>query len=68
MNELLQVVPGLLSANPWVGPVFTLGYLIAEYWLGRTDKVKAGSTLELGLTVAKKVFAAVRKNPPSGPK
>lgn len=36
-----------------------LGMLI-EYWLGKTDKVKAGSTLELVLNGAKTVLSLVK--------
>lgn len=42
-----------------------LGYAIAnaalEYWLGRTDKVKAGSTVEAILNGAKTVLSLVFK-------
>lgn len=31
----------------------TVGYMALEYWLGKTDKVKAGSTLELVVNVLK---------------
>lgn len=33
-----------------VGPI---AYMVLEYWLGKTDKVKAGSVIEAVLNVAK---------------
>ena len=33
--------------------VGTLGYMVLEYWLGKTDKVKAGSTLEVVVNILK---------------
>lgn len=42
-----------------------VGYALIEYWLGRTDKVKSGSVLEVALSGAKsalRVFLA--KKPP----
>lgn len=37
----------------------TIGYMIFEFWLGKTDKVKAGSTLELAVNVIKYLKPAV---------
>jgi len=37
------------------------GKEVLEYWLGRTDKVKAGSTLELILLFGKKLSGIVKK-------
>lgn len=33
-----------------------MAYSLLEYWLGRTDKTKAGSVVELVLNAASKVF------------
>lgn len=32
---------------------------VLEYWLGKTDKLKSGSTLELIFNVVKKVVQAI---------
>lgn len=36
--------------------IAALGYAALEYWLGRTDKVRAGSVLEALLVVGRSVF------------
>ena len=41
--------------------VCTLAYMCFEYWLGKTDKVKSGSLLELGLNMAKTVLGTIKK-------
>lgn len=43
-----------------VYPVITLTYMVLEYWLGKTDKVKAGSVLEF-LLIALKAIAKTKK-------
>ena len=30
-------------------------YVVLEYWIGRSDKVKANSVLELGVNIIKKL-------------
>ena len=39
----------------------SIGYAVVEYWLGRTDKVKAGSAIEAALNGAKFIFTALSK-------
>jgi hypothetical protein len=41
--------------------VGTLGYMIFEFWLGKTDKVKAGSTVELAVNVIKALKPTITK-------
>jgi hypothetical protein len=41
--------------------IASISYMITEYWLGRTDKVKAGSVLEVGLNGLKAVAGAFKK-------
>ena len=41
--------------------------LLLEYFLGKTDLVKAGSTLELIINVIKKLLEALGVKKPSGP-
>lgn len=43
-----------------VYPALTLGYMILEFWLGKTDKVKAGSVIEF-LLIAMKAVAKTKK-------
>lgn len=42
--------------------VFTVHNLLTEYWLGRTDKVKAGSQLELFINIAASIIGRLRKD------
>lgn len=51
----------MIPVTPEVAALACGGYLLLEYWLGKTDKVKAGSTLELVLNGTKTVLAAVCK-------
>lgn len=36
--------------------VCTIAVLGIEYWLGKTDKVEAGSLIELGINLAKMIL------------
>lgn len=40
-------------------------FMVVEYWLGKTDMVKAGSTLEVILNVVKKALEAIGIKKPS---
>ena len=40
----------------WVMAVATAVLLLVEYWLGKTNLVKPGSTLEVVLTLLKKLL------------
>lgn len=52
------LIPGLPE---WAVYVACGGYLLLEHWLGKTDKVQSGSTLELALNGVKTVLGAVCK-------
>jgi len=41
-------------------PALTLAYMALEYWLGKTDKVKAGSLIEF-ILIAMKAVAKTKK-------
>lgn len=44
-------------------PAAALAYALLEYWLGKTDKVKAGSTVELVVNVFKSFLKAESEKP-----
>lgn len=52
-------IPGL---PPWAGPALCVGYAILETWLGKTDKVEAGSVLEGVFNIVRAAFR--KKLPP----
>jgi hypothetical protein len=41
-------------------------YLLIEFWLGKTDLVKSGSTLELVLSWIKKILELLKIKKPEG--
>jgi hypothetical protein len=43
-----------------IGGLLLLAKEVLEYWLGRTDKVQAGSTLELIILFIKKVKNVIK--------
>lgn len=45
----------------WTTLIGVMGYSCLEYWLGRTDKVKAGSLLEAILLGAKSALRIVAR-------
>ena len=47
-----------MSGLELVYPALTLAYMALEYWLGKTEKVKAGSVLEFVLIAMKAVAKA----------
>lgn len=53
-------LPGL---PPWAGPLLCVAYMGLEYWLGKTQKVKSGSALEVGLNAAKGAVDLLKKKP-----
>ncbi len=54
-------MPALLVAYPWAPYAIYGAHLLLEYWLGRTDKVKAGSTIELVLNGINALLPAGKK-------
>jgi hypothetical protein len=44
--------------------IATLLYLVVEFWLGKTDKVKAGSVLEIVLNAVKGFLSKFTKAAP----
>lgn len=63
-------LPDFEYNSVWVRIAAAVGYMVWEYWLGKSDRVAGGSTLELiqnGLAgILKAIF---NKNPtPGGPK
>ncbi len=52
-----------MSALDLVYPGLTLAYMALEFWLGKTDKLKAGSVLEFVLIALK---AVAKANKPAG--
>lgn len=49
----------MCEIHDWQGLVL-VGFAILEYWLGKTDRLEAGSTLELILNGAKSLLGLVR--------
>jgi len=45
--------------------VGTAAYMVLEYWLGKTDKVKSGSVLEAALAPFKFLWATKKEEPKS---
>ena len=44
-----ELLVSILTSHTFWFTVVTLSQLILEYWLGKTDKTKSGSILELAL-------------------
>ena len=42
--------------HSYIEPIGILAWVLLEAWLGKTDKTKSGSTLELAISVIKKFF------------
>lgn len=47
----------MCEVDSWLGVAFAL-FAVIEFWLGRTDKVEAGSTLEMILNFLKAILAS----------
>lgn len=51
--------------TPYAPYLAGAAYALLEYWLGRTDKVKAGSTIELALRTSAAALSMLKKGPPA---
>lgn len=57
-----EPLPGV-AVPDWVGPVAFGAYMLLEAWLGKTDRVKPGSTLGLVVHVAKLALNLFKRDP-----
>jgi hypothetical protein len=44
------------EATNYVYIIVTVGGMLLEYWLGKTDKTKSGSLVELIINIVKKIL------------
>lgn len=58
--ELINKVLAFFQGH-MVESIVAFLFLVVEYWLGKTDVVKPGSTLEVVLSTIKKVLGLIGK-------